>query len=192
MKFPFSSANDNKLFCGDMCLRLWGSQQELKSKQICKSGTHTVSAVLSLCCDIHPQWKHKQRAADGCISYRPCLHFLTNKYNLVSPTEMWKYCCAHSGRSAASALPRSPLGTIDFCFTHFAMTETTAAWFWQFHQHQIHYELQRFSRLLLQEHWEWSLLTFAESLGNFQGGDMQCCKKSCGSTSTCESFRRKR
>lgn len=104
MKFPFSSANDNKLFCGDMCLRLWGLQQELKSKQICKSGTHTVSAVLSLCCDIHPQWKHKQRAADGCISYRPCLHFLTNKYNLVSPTEMWKYCCAHSGRSAASAL----------------------------------------------------------------------------------------
>lgn len=30
------------------------------------------------------------------------------------------------------------------------------------------------------------------SPGSFQGADMQRCKKSCGSTSTCESFRRKR
>lgn len=29
-------------------------------------------------------------AANARISYRPVLHFLTCKYSLVSPTEMWE------------------------------------------------------------------------------------------------------
>lgn len=85
-------------------------------------------------------------AANARISYRPGLHFLTCKYGLVSPTEMWKssafegfkqnvVSCARSGWTAAFA--RRTRGvplfhrcrTFIFCFTQFATTETTAAWF---------------------------------------------------------------
>lgn len=75
-------------------------------------------------------------AANARISYRPGLHFLTRKYNLVSPTVLWKnsafegfqhnvLSCAHSRWTAAFARCTCgvpfvhPGETFIFCFTHF-------------------------------------------------------------------------